>query len=404
MPDAGRAHPPWSGHGHTLPRTQPGGVDGSHCEERAAVGTDATAGYGIRQARRRSGSGSLRRRRALSRVSTYNLAFVGFGNVGRALAALLESRRVALGERFGIDYRVTGVASRRLGWWADERGLDPTAPAGARCPDLRAWLARSRPDVVFEATPLDPHTGQPALDYLRESLAAGAHAISANKGPVVHGYRELARVAAAAGRHYLFEAAVMDGAPVFSLVRHCLPLAGLRGVRGVFTSTATVVLEALERGATVADGVAEAQRLGVAESDPSYDVDGWDSAVKLCALAAVLFDAPLVPGAVPRVGIADLDPGAVRRARADGAPYRLVGRLRRDSPGSVEARVAPERVPATDPLGAVRGTDLVLCYEADVFPGGLTVASGSPGITTTAYGLFTDFLTAVGAVNGGPRL
>ena len=337
-------------------------------------------------------------------MTSYNLGFIGFGNVGRALAALLGSRRSTVGARYGIDYRVTGVASRRLGWWADERGLDPAAPAGGRCADQREWLTRARPDVVFETTPLDPHTGQPALDYLRESLAAGAHAISANKGPIVHGYRELARVAAAAGRQYLFEAAVMDGAPVFSLVRHCLPLAGLRGVRGVFTSTATVVLEALERGATIAHGVAEAQRLGVAESDPSYDVDGWDSAVKLCALAAVLFDASLAPTEVSRVGIANLDSHAVRRARADGAPYRLVGRLRRESTGSVEARVAPERVPATDPLGVVRGTDLVVCYEADVFPGGLSVASGSPGLTTTAYGLFTDFLTAVGALTGGSRL
>ena len=330
-------------------------------------------------------------------LTSYRVAFIGFGNVGRALAALLASRRPAVGERYRIDYHVTGVATRRLGWWADGRGLDPSAPGGARCADLGEWLARARPDVVFETTSLDPHTGQPALDYLRQSLAAGAHAISANKGPIVHGYRELASVAASVGRRYFFEAAVMDGAPVFSLVRGCLPLAELRGVSGVFTSTATVVLEAVERGATIAEGVAEAQRLGVAESDPSHDVDGWDSAVKLCALAVVLFDTPLTPSEVARVGIGDLDADAVRRARADGTPYRLVGRLRRGPSGSVEARVAPERVSVTDPLGAVRGTDLMTCYEADVFPGGLVVTSRSPNLTTTAYGLFTDFLTAVGA-------
>src|SRR5262249_60279077 len=107
---------------------------------------------------------------------------------------------------------------------------------------------------------------------------------SANRGPVVHGYRELPRLAAARGAGYRFESAVMDGAPVFSLARDCLPLAGLTAVRGVFTSTATVVLEAVERGLTIADGIAEAQRLGIAEADPSYDVDGWDTAVQVFAV------------------------------------------------------------------------------------------------------------------------
>jgi hypothetical protein len=159
---------------HTLSKTEPGALDGNHCEERAAVESDPTAGCGIGQARGCSRGGSLRRRRALFRVTTYNLAFIGFGNVGRALAALLASPHSAVSERYGIDYQVTGVAARRLGWWADERGLDPAALGGVRCADLRDWLARARPDVVFETTPLDPHAGQPALDYPRESLAAAA--------------------------------------------------------------------------------------------------------------------------------------------------------------------------------------------------------------------------------------
>jgi homoserine dehydrogenase len=328
------------------------------------------------------------------------VCFLGFGNVGRALASLLAEREAELRARYGIALRVTGVAARRLGWLAAPDGLDPARPAGASCGDAADWLARARPDVVFETLPLDPHAGQPALDLLRLVLASGAHAISANKGPVVHGHADLARRAAAAGRRYLFESAVMDGAPVFSLARHSLPLAGLRGVRGVLTSTATVVVEAVERGLSVADGVAAAQRLGIAEADPAYDVDGWDSAVKLCALAVVLFGVPLRPPEVARVGIGGLDPAVVRRARQDGRPYRLVARLALHGPGRVDARVAPEQLAATDPLAPVHGTDLVLCYDADVFPGGLTVRSGAPDLRTTAYGLLADFLTAVGATGG----
>ena len=328
-------------------------------------------------------------------MSAVRLAFLGFGTVGRALHALLERRRQALRDRYGIEYTITGVASTRLGWRANAGGLDPTQPWGADCGDVAAWLAAARPDVVLEAIALEPHTGEPALGYLRAALEHRAHAISANKGPVVHGHRELLRLAAHVGRSYRFESAVMDGAPVFSLVRECLPLAGLRSVRGVFTSTATIVLEAVEDGLSLEEGIVRAQRLGVAEADPSYDVDGWDSAVKLCAVANVLLDADLRPSDVARRGIRALDPDEVRRARADGSSWRLVGSVERHASGAVTASVAPERLHPGDPLGVVLGTTLVMHYAAEVFPGGLTVTSRDPDPTTTAYGMLADLVAVL---------
>ncbi len=320
-----------------------------------------------------------------------NLALLGYGNVGRALNALLTRHRELLAREHDITFALTGVASRRTGWWANASGIDPAAPSGTECHDVHEWLAASRADVVFEAISLDPHTGQPALDYLRAALEHGAHAISANKGPVVHGYRELTRLAERVGRHYRFESAVMDGAPVFSLVRECLPIVGLRAVRGVFTSTATIVLGAIEEGLSTADGIARAQQLGIAEADPSYDVDGWDSAVKLCAIANVLLGGDLRPRDVERVGIRDLDDNEVRRASEEGRPYRLVGDVRRDGSGVLRARVGPVRCARGDAL-AVHGTTLVTHFEADMFPGGLTITSHDPDMTTTAYGMFSDFV------------
>jgi homoserine dehydrogenase len=329
------------------------------------------------------------------------IAFLGFGTVNRALHALLARRRDALVQEHGIECVVTGVASRRLGWRAG-MGLDPLAPAGVECAGVGEWLVASAPDVVFEAIALDPYAGQPALDYLCAALAHGAHAVSANKGPLVHGYRALSRLAAARGAGYRFESAVMDGAPVFSLARDCLPLAGLTAVRGVFTSTATVVLEAVERGLTIADGITEAQQLGIAEADPSYDVDGWDTAVKLCAVGNVLLGAELRPRDVVREGIAALTADAVRRAAAEGSPIRLVGEVERDASGAVRARVAPRRCAPDGVLGVPRGATLVMHYEAEVFPGGLTVSSRDPDPTTTAYGMLADLVGLLGVLGRRP--
>ncbi|HTK50869.1 MAG TPA: hypothetical protein VL308_03210 [Gemmatimonadaceae bacterium] len=326
----------------------------------------------------------------------YAVAFLGFGNVAKALERLLQSRRSELAVRYGVSCQVTGVASRSLGWWADASGLTPTSPQSAtRCYDIGDWLLTARPDVVFESIALDAHTGQPALDYLAETLRSGVHAVSANKGPVVYGYQRLNALADSHAKLYRFEAAVMDGAPVFSLVRRCIPLAGIHCVSGVFTSTATVVLEAVEHGGSIDDGIREAQALGIAESDPTYDVDGWDTAVKLCAVSNVILERALRPTGVRRTGIRDLDPTIIRAAHRDGHPYRLVGRVSVDH-DAVDASVQPEQVPAGSAL-AVSGATLVTHYDAAVFPGGLTMTSFAPDLTTTAYGMFADFLECIGA-------
>jgi homoserine dehydrogenase len=324
-------------------------------------------------------------------MPAYNLAFLGYGTVARALHAMLTKNREALAREHNVTFTVTGVASRSIGWWANPNGLDPAAPTGTESHNVRDWLAEARAGVVFEAIALEPQTGQPALEYLRAALEHGAHAISANKGPVVHGYRELAHLAQRVRRRYRFESAVMDGAPAFSLVRECLPLLGLTAVRGVFTSTATIVLEAIEEGLSAADGIARAQQLGIAEADPTYDVDGWDSAVKLCAVANVLLDGDLRPRDVQREGIGGIDASEIRRASAAGQSYRLVGDVRRDDEGVLRARVGPVRCERGDAL-AVRGTTLVTHLEADMFPGGLTITSHNPDTTTTAYGMFSDFI------------
>jgi homoserine dehydrogenase len=335
-------------------------------------------------------------------MTQYRLCFLGFGNVGRALARLFVAKTAELRDGYGIEWRITGVATRRMGWLSNANGFDvPALLAGnaigentSRSNDIREWLAHAQPDAVFETTSLNFETGQPAISYLQAALQAGAHAITANKGTVVHGFRELGELAEAVGKRYLYEATVLDSAPVFSLFRETLPAAKMRGFSGVLNSTTNVIIEAIESGRTFDEGVKAAQELGVTETDPSHDVDGWDATVKVCALANVLMKAPLKPFDVQREGIRGLDAETLRAARAEGRPFKLVARARLAANGSISATVRPEQLPATDPLSSVRGTSLAAHFELDMMPG-LTIMSHRPNLQSTAYGLLADFVNAV---------
>jgi homoserine dehydrogenase len=331
-----------------------------------------------------------------------NLCFIGFGNVGRTLARLLTAKSRDLSELYGIEWRITGVATRRMGWLTNVEGFDAAAlvssesPAdySSRASGIGDWLKKSQPDAVFETTSLNHETGQPAIDYLRAVLESGAHAITANKGAVVYGFEELNELAVLVGKNFYFESAVLDSAPVFSLFRETLPAIKLRGFSGIFSSTTNVIIETMEAGRTFAEGVKTAQELGVTETDPSHDVDGWDATVKVCALARVLLRIPLKPGDVRREGIRGLSPQLVQAARAEGKPFKLVARAKLAVAGSLNASVRPEQLAINDPLGTVRGTSLAVHFELDMMPG-LTITSHRPTLQSTAYGLLADFINAV---------
>src|SRR6185503_3201632 len=242
------------------------------------------------------------------RMKRLRLCFLGFGNVGRALARLLIAKSAELRESYEIEWEITGVATRRMGWRASGEAIDVAALlAGTDNMEthdgIDEWLAAAKPDVLFETTSLNPETGQPAIDYLRASLQAGAHTITANKAPIVYAFDELNEIAIARGKRFLFESTVLDSAPVFSLFRETLPAVKIRGFSGVFNSTTNIILETMEAGRSFAEGVKAAQELGVAETDPSHDIDGWDSTVKVCALAGVLMATPLMPSEVSREGV-----------------------------------------------------------------------------------------------------
>jgi homoserine dehydrogenase len=219
------------------------------------------------------------------------------------------------------------------------------------------------------------------------------HVITANKGPVVHAFRRLSELARRRGRHFYFESAVMDGAPIFSLWRTALPGARLQSFRGILNSTTNLILTLMEDGQTFDEAVAQAQTIGVAETDPSGDILGWDAAVKVAALVTVLMDFPLLPQQVDRQGIEAITPSLLREAGEQGRRWKLICQAERGD-GGVRARVAPELIGPEDPLHNVMGTSSSITFISDVL-GRLTVTEENPGPGTTAYGLLADFINAV---------
>src|SRR5690349_10031538 len=150
------------------------------------------------------------------------------------------------------------------------------------------WLSAARADILFEGTSLNIDDGQPAIDHIRAALEFGAHVVTANKAPIVFAHNELTTLANDRGKHFLFESTVMDGVPIFSLWGRTLPAVRLLGIRGILNSTTNVILTGMEDGLSFDESLKRAQQLGIAETDASTDIEGWDATVKLTALINVL--------------------------------------------------------------------------------------------------------------------
>ena len=337
----------------------------------------------------------------------YRFALLGFGNVGRAFVRLLQKKDSELRDQYQVTWSITAIATGRHGAALNHQGINPeqalkvaesggslaSISASPAPSDLCALIRQSGANVMFENSPVNYETGQPAIDHLRTALECGMHAITANKGPVVHAHAELTALAKTQGVRFFHEAAVMDGAPIFSLFRSALPGARLLALRGVLNSTTNLILTRMEGGESFDNAVRYAQQIGIAETDPSGDVDGWDAAVKVAALATVLMGTPLKPQDVQREGIRGITPVEIARAAAQGKRWKLVCSARRTEHG-VEGQVMPEMVDHSSPMYSVSGTTSIVEFQTDVL-GKLSVVETDPGPETTAYGLLADFLNAV---------
>ena len=312
------------------------------------------------------------------------LALIGYGNVGRALARLLRQKRRE------FPFTVTGIHTLRHGTAIQSSGL-PLEPAfGPRAASVEEFLEQARADVAVELTTLNPVDGEPAISHIRAAFARGMHVATANKGPVAHAFADLREEAVRAGVGFRFESAVMDGAPVFNLWRHCLPGVRVLGFTGALNSTSKVIIEAMERGGSFEDGMSRARAMGITEAGGAFDVEGWDSAAKTAALANVLMDARTTPQKVSTRGITRLTPERLRAMAQRGKTVRLISRGRRNG-AAVSLRVRAEVLDRSDILASAPGASNVILFHTDLM-GTFGTVSIEPGVEQTAYGVFSDLV------------
>jgi len=335
------------------------------------------------------------------------LALVGFGNVGKALVQLLDAKREILNQEFGFNPKIIGIATGRHGMAINPSGLDTQkaialSESGKNLDSLSnlpqpktiiEFIKTCQADVLFENSPVNHHTGQPATDHIKTALQSGMHAITANKGPVAHAYIELSALAVKTKKHFLFESAVMDGAPIFSLFRGPLPAVELKGFQGILNSCTNLLIELMEQGKDFEEAVDYGKSIGITETDPAADIDGWDAAIKVSALCNVLMGSSIKPDQVKRKGISGLTPEMIQQALIAGERWKLVCTARRTA-GGIETSVEPQRVGPTSPLYSVNGTSSFVQFELDTLPG-LGILESNPGPKTTAYGLLADLINVM---------
>jgi len=314
---------------------------------------------------------------------------IGAGSLGRGFLRRLRDR--------GGPIDLVGVVTAHRGRLIKAEGVDPSLALnmvesqglGEDAPKaFEKMIEVSGAKAIVECVPQNIRSGEPALGFMRTALDMGVHVITANKAPIVLGYRDLRHRAAKSGAQFRFEASVLDGLPIFTLMSH-LPAVRVTRVRGVLNATSSVVLEALADGGTRSRGLARAQAQGIAEADSVLDLDGWDAAAKAALLANVWMDGALRVVDVARTGLETLKDEKVAEAAEHGARFRLVAEIEKSDDGNIRASVEPVALEPGDPLYGLRGNQGGVVVTTDAGHK-LSLIQQSAGVDDAAFGLVQD--------------
>ena len=335
----------------------------------------------------------------------FKIAFIGFGTVCQGLTEILLEKKDMLGEKYDFHFKIVAISDIMKGAVYDEDGLDMEKilelvkkgkkldeyPTGVKGMDSMATIQETNADTIIEVTYTDVKTGEPALTHIKAALNAGKNVISTNKGPVVKQVMELLDLAASNNVHYGFEGVVLAGTPVLNLAKFTLAGNKITGFKGILNGTTNYILTRMEEGMLYDDALKKAQELGYAEADPTGDVEGLDALGKVVILSNVVLGKNLSVNDVQRKGITGITGEDVKKAKAEGKRWKLIGSAEIQSDGSVKAKVSPEKLPLSDPLAGVCEAINALTYYTDEL-GPVTIVGPGAGRRETGFSLLIDLL------------
>jgi len=310
---------------------------------------------------------------------TIDIALIGLGNVNRNFLRILEMKHTELVQRYGLAFCVVCVADSS-GVAVNPTGFDPATTraykeAGGHVRDLPGFLADASPatvletlacDLVLEASPVNLVSGEPGLSVTRAALRRGIAVVLANKGPLVLAYRELHDLAAAASAGLAFSATVCGALPVINIGRRDLIAAEVLSLRGIFNATTNFILTEMATGRSYADALGEAQRRGIAESDPTLDVEGWDTANKLVIVANSLLGIDATLADVNVTGISSVTTAHLEAEEASGSTIKLLALAERHGNGYA-LTVKPTVVASDSFLGQCNSWEMGIEIQSDLY-------------------------------------
>jgi homoserine dehydrogenase len=336
-------------------------------------------------------------------MKSVNIIVAGFGRVGRAFWKVVEDKRKVCRERYGLDLVLKAVFKSDGGIFSETPiSVEPSLPgAPLRIQESPDWKPRLRvqniiadlePGVLVECTPSDLRTGEPGLSHLTAALEKGWHAAAASKGALVLRFKELAGLARQNGVQLKFSGAAAAALPTLDVGIQSLAGADVLGIEGILNGTVNFILTRMGEGMDSEQALREAQDKGIAEPDPTLDIDGWDTACKLLLICNAVMRTDFGLNEVRVEGIRGISKDLVIKASRLGKAVKLMGKCtkdERDHPWKLEVGLA--LLNPSHPLYGVNETTKGITFYTDTM-GSVTVTGGRSDPLGTGAALLKDII------------
>jgi homoserine dehydrogenase len=332
------------------------------------------------------------------------VAVIGYGGVGRAFVKLIYTKRAYL-EKEGLDIQLSYIIGRNGGVYNSqgidiqdfiefgetERNITAYSKGGSVDVTFEKMLRNGDIDAVIETTPTNKETGEPGMTHIRRSLENGITVVTANKGPILLAYKELKDIAVK--NEVQLGIGCTTGGALPSINGGIMDLAGadILSIEGVLNGTTNFIINEMESsGVTYREALKKAQELGIAETNPSLDVEGWDTASKLLILTNVLMNEDKKLGDISVQGITQITPEEIKSCLEEGKKYKLVGKTSVEN-GELKMTVKLEKLDSSHPLYGVDGKNKAVRYTSDTL-GDLTVIGGASGVIPAGASILRDLI------------